>query len=39
MKSGDKKLAIENYRRSLNINPRNENAKHMLEKLRLKDPK
>ncbi len=39
MKSGDKKLAIENYRRSLNINPRNENAKHMLDKLRLKDPK
>ena len=33
MKSGDKELAIKNYRRSLELNPRNENAKHMLKKL------
>ena len=33
MKSGDKKLAIKNYRKSLQLNPRNENAKHMLDKI------
>jgi tetratricopeptide (TPR) repeat protein len=35
MKSGEITLAIENYTRSLKINPRNENAKYMLEKLKL----
>jgi len=34
MKSGDKELAIQNYRKSLKINPRNQNAKYMLEKLK-----
>jgi len=33
MKSGQTKLAIENYNKSLKINPRNENAKYMLSKL------
>lgn len=33
MKSGDKELAIENYRKSLTLNPHNQNAVNMLEKL------
>jgi hypothetical protein len=36
MISGDRKLAIENYERSLEINPRNTNAAEMLEKLKRK---
>jgi CubicO group peptidase (beta-lactamase class C family) len=31
--SGDKELAIKNYRRSLELNPKNDNAIHMLKKL------
>jgi tetratricopeptide (TPR) repeat protein len=34
MKSGQIELAIENYNKSLKINPRNENARYMLSKLR-----
>ena len=34
MKSGDKELAIENYTKSLKINPKNDNARYMLDKLR-----
>jgi tetratricopeptide (TPR) repeat protein len=34
MKSGEKEMAIKNYKKSLELNPRNENAKHMLKKLR-----
>jgi tetratricopeptide (TPR) repeat protein len=34
MKSGQTELAIENYNKSLQINPRNENARYMLSKLR-----
>jgi tetratricopeptide (TPR) repeat protein len=33
MTFGDKKLAIDNYKKSLILNPRNENAKYMLKKL------
>lgn len=33
MKSGDNKMAIENYEKSLELNPENENAKEMLKKL------
>ena len=33
MIAGDKQLAIENYRKSLSLNPSNENAKEMLKKL------
>lgn len=33
MKSGDSNLAIENYKKSLDLNPENENAVKMLEKL------
>ena len=33
MKSGDQKRAIDYYKRSLILNPRNENAKHMLKQL------
>jgi tetratricopeptide (TPR) repeat protein len=31
--SGDKELAVRNYRRSLELNPKNENATRMLKKL------
>jgi len=34
MKAGDNKLAIESYQKSIELNPRNQNAKDMLEKLR-----
>jgi tetratricopeptide (TPR) repeat protein len=34
MKAGENTMAIENYEKSLNINPRNENARYMLSKLR-----
>jgi tetratricopeptide (TPR) repeat protein len=34
MKSGQITLAIDNYNKSLKINPRNENARYMLSKLR-----
>jgi len=34
MKSGNKKLAIENYEMSLKLNPQNNNAKEMLKELR-----
>jgi transglutaminase-like putative cysteine protease/tetratricopeptide (TPR) repeat protein len=34
MKSGEKELAIENYQKSLELNPENENAKKMLEELK-----
>jgi tetratricopeptide (TPR) repeat protein len=34
MKSGQTALAIDNYNKSLKINPRNENARYMLSKLR-----
>ncbi len=33
MKSGQKQLAIENYRRALEINPDNEDAKQNLKEL------
>ena len=33
MKNGDKELAIENYKKSLEFDPKNENAKTMLTKL------
>jgi len=33
MKHGDKELAIQNYKKSLELNPNNENAKKMLEEL------
>lgn len=33
MRKGDTKLAIKNYQKSLQINPKNENAKRMLKKL------
>ncbi len=33
MKSGEKKLAVKNYEKSLKLNPKNENAKKMLESL------
>jgi len=31
MESGDQNLAVKNYKKSLNLNPRNENAEKMLE--------
>jgi hypothetical protein len=34
MQSGNDKAAIQNYQRSLELNPNNENAREMLEKLR-----
>ena len=34
---GDKELAIRNYQRSLELNPKNTNAAQMLEKLKQKD--
>ena len=33
MKNGDKELAVENYKKSLELDPKNENAKLMLKKL------
>jgi Tfp pilus assembly protein PilF len=33
MNNGDNKLAIENYRKSLELNPKNDNAVTMLKKL------
>ena len=36
MKSGAKDLAIENYQKSFDLNPENENAKNMLEELKSK---
>ena len=36
MKSGEKALAIENYQKSLGLNPQNENAKKRLEELKTK---
>ena len=36
MKQGEKELAIENYQKSLELNPNNENGKNMLEKLGVK---
>jgi tetratricopeptide (TPR) repeat protein len=33
MLNGDKKLAIQNYKKSLELNPKNENAKKMIQKL------
>jgi len=38
MKMGNKEMAMVNYKISLDINPRNENAKYMLGKLRLNNP-
>jgi predicted TPR repeat methyltransferase len=36
MKAGKKELAIQNYRKSLELNPDNENAKKMLKELEKK---
>jgi tetratricopeptide (TPR) repeat protein len=36
MKQGEKELAIENYQKSLELNPSNENGKEMLKKLGVK---
>jgi tetratricopeptide (TPR) repeat protein len=36
MRAGEKDLAIRNYEKSLELNPKNENAKKMLENLRRK---
>ena len=33
LKTGENELAIKNYKKSLKINPRNDNARYMLEKL------
>ena len=33
MKNGDKELAVENYKKSLELDPKNKNAKEMLMKL------
>ena len=33
MKHGDKELAIQNYKKSLELNPKNENAKKKLDEL------
>jgi D-alanyl-D-alanine-carboxypeptidase/D-alanyl-D-alanine-endopeptidase len=35
LKQGDKTLAIENYKRSLDLNPQNDNAREVLKKLEL----
>jgi len=35
MKNGQKKLAIKNYEKSLELDPENNNAKEMLKKLKL----
>lgn len=37
MKNGQNKLAIENYKKSLELNPKNKNADNMLKKIRLKE--
>jgi C-terminal processing protease CtpA/Prc len=37
MESGDNDLAIANYMKSLKINPKNENARYMLDKLRARE--
>jgi len=34
MKNGQKDLAIKNYKKSLELNPKNTNAKEMLDKLK-----
>ena len=36
MKQGEKELAIENYQKSLELNPNNQNGKDMLKKLGVK---
>ncbi len=36
MEKGDKKSAIKNYKKSLKLNPKNENAKKMIKKLKKK---
>ena len=36
MKNGDKELAIKNYQMSLELDPKNNNAKEMIEKLKEK---
>jgi tetratricopeptide (TPR) repeat protein len=36
MKKGENELAIENYQKSLELNPNNENGKDMLKKLGVK---
>jgi Tfp pilus assembly protein PilF len=33
LKQGDKALAVENYKKSLDLNPQNENARDVLKKL------
>jgi tetratricopeptide (TPR) repeat protein len=33
LKQGDKALAIENYKKSLDLNPQNENARDVLKRL------
>jgi tetratricopeptide (TPR) repeat protein len=33
MKAGNNELAIKNYKKSLELNPKNDNAKNMLEQL------
>jgi tetratricopeptide (TPR) repeat protein len=33
MKAGNKKLAVKNYKKSLELNPQNKNAKEMLQTL------
>jgi predicted TPR repeat methyltransferase len=37
MKAGQKELAIQNYEKSLELNPKNEDAAEMLKKLKGKD--
>jgi tetratricopeptide (TPR) repeat protein len=37
MKAGERELAIENYRKSLELNPGNDNAKKMLDELGVED--
>jgi transglutaminase-like putative cysteine protease len=37
MKNGDKKLAINNYKKSIKLNPENENGRKMLEELKKGD--
>ena len=36
MINGDKELAIKNYEKSLELNPKNTNAAEMLKKLKIK---
>jgi Tfp pilus assembly protein PilF len=33
LKQGEKALAVENYKKSLDLNPQNENARDVLKKL------